>query len=152
MRDDPTDKLFVFFAEGEDKDKEKKIGVKPIRVFLERMRDENVNRAIVITPSGLGSKAKATLQEIAKFQIELFTETELLVNITEHDLVPEHKLLSRQEADELLVRYGVNKTQLPRISVNDPVARFYGLRRGQIVKITRPSETAGRYVTYRFVE
>jgi len=145
-KDDPMDKIFVFFPD------ELKMGVKTIRRYCERMKEESVGRSVIVVQGTMTPFAKSSLTSmLPKYVLEHFTETELLVNITEHVLVPRHILLTPDEKRQLLERYNLKDTQLPRIQAADPVARYYGLKRGEVVKIIRPSETAGRYVTYRLV-
>lgn len=79
----------------------------------------------------------------------VFFEAELVVNITEHIAVPKHRVLKVSEKKSLLTKYHVSEDQLPRILITDPVAKYFGLRRGEIVEIIRDSATAGRYTTYR---
>ena len=86
------------------------------------------------------------------FHIELFEDKELIVNIIEHVLVPKHIILSDEEKQTLLKKYRLKESQLPKILTTDPVARFLGLVKGQVVKIIRASETAGRYITYRIAQ
>ena len=147
-RDDPTDSIFVFWPA------DPKVGVKPIKRYMERMNEEDVKRAILVVQQNLTAFARQALSEIQQAEgvtIEQFQESELLVNITEHVLVPQHMVLTKEEKTILLQRYKMKEAQLPRIQLSDPVSRYYGLNRGQVVKIIRPSETAGKYVTYRMV-
>eukprot|EP00775_Hariotina_reticulata_P001736 gene1736-2077_t len=145
LLEDPTDKMYVFFPDAA------KVGVKDIKQIIDQMQSEQCKRAILVLQSVLTPFAKGVIAEISgRMIVECFTESELLVNITKHTLVPEHRILLPEEKDTLLKRYKVKENQLPRIQHSDPVARYYGLQRGQVVRIVRASETAGRYVTYRW--
>ena len=74
----------------------------------------------------------------------------LQFNILKHVLVPEHKVMSEEDAQKMMKYYNVtDKTQLPDISRFDPVARVIGLRPGQVCHIIRPSKTAVKTDYYR---
>jgi DNA-directed RNA polymerase I, II, and III subunit RPABC1 len=126
------------------------IGVKQAKAFVHRVKDENFHTGIMVSvnaPTAASLKSFAAVEK--EVTIEVFLEENLLVNITKHELVPKHILLSKQEKKALLQRYRLKESQLPRIQKDDPVARYFGLRKGNVVKIIRRSETSGRYASYR---
>ena len=58
---------------------------------------------------------KKSLKSYEPYNFELFIQDELLVNITKHELVPKHMILTDQEKLELLKRYRAKAEQLPKI-------------------------------------
>jgi len=126
------------------------IGIGVMKKFVGHCSANNFKAGILVTAMPLSSQARKVITVTQQYtQIECFLEEDLLVNITHHDLVPKHIVLSREEKTALLKRYRLKETQLPRILQKDPIARYLGLKRGQVVKIIRTSETAGRYASYR---
>jgi DNA-directed RNA polymerase I, II, and III subunit RPABC1 len=137
-------KILVMF------EKNPKVGKKEIERTCERMGEDK--RCVVILDGNVSPPAKIQIDGMQPdIMIEIFKEEQLLVNITEHRLVPLHQPLTAAQKEAVLARYKVKDTQLPRMELNDPIARYFGLQRGDVVKITRSSETAGRYTTYRLV-
>lgn len=72
-------------------------------------------------------------------------------DITKHDLVPKHELLDDKQKDEVLKKFGITLRQLPRILDNDPMSEMLGAKIGDVIRITRKSETAGESIYYRIV-
>jgi DNA-directed RNA polymerases I, II, and III subunit RPABC1 len=126
------------------------VGIKDLKAFATLLSDKNYYTGIFITQTAPTSSALKIIPSLLPTIMEIFKEEDLLVNISRHELVPKHILLSPEEKKGLLERYRLKETQLPRIRVDDPMARYLGLRRGQVVKIIRKSETAGRYASYRW--
>lgn len=88
-----------------------------------------------------------------KYYTQIFDMSKLIINIMEHEFVPEHTIIKESEKQKLLERFDIATfTQLPIILKSDPVAKFIGMRRGDICRIIRPSETSGKYEMYRYCQ
>ncbi len=141
------EKLLVFFVKSE-----KSISTEDIKMFATKMGEETLFNGLIISNKELSPSADKLIKEIdaeSKFHIEHFLIKELLMNITHHELVPKHIIVNDEEKKCVLKKYKIKESQLPKILVIDPVAKYLGLRRGQLVKIIRNSETAGLHVVYR---
>ena len=102
-KDNPTDQIFVFWPT------DPKIGVKPIQRYFEKMRQDEVKRGIVVVQQQMTNFAREkALSEINNqgggWCMEWFLEAELLVNITEHVLVPQHMVLTKEVRRQRMAR------------------------------------------------
>lgn len=73
------------------------------------------------------------------------------LDVRKNVLVPKHEILSEGQAKAVLDQFKVTPHQLPLIKDSDPVAKAVGAKAGDILKITRDSQTAGKAIAYRYV-
>lgn len=93
----------------------------------------------------------ATYMAKKNMHVSFFQAHTLVQNPLKHVLVPKHEIVPRDSHPEFLKSIRANsKTQLPLIRFHeDMIARIMALSPGDIVKITRPSPSAGVYESYR---
>ncbi len=78
-------------------------------------------------------------------------------SLLDHKSVPKHEIMQEDEVRSVLENYQIEKGQLPKIkkgtdkNPSDPVVKELGAKVGDIVKITRISQTAGESLYYRLV-
>jgi len=124
------------------------VGVQVINQVKKLMKDEEKERGIIVT-SGRFTQAAKT--QAKRRGIELIPRLFPSFNIFEHALVPKHEIVSAEEREKVLTEYRVQPYQLPRLNASDPAAKAIDAKPGDIVRITRSSQTAGKYTTYRYV-
>ena len=82
--------------------------------------------------------------------VQILWLNHLLFNITKHDLVPNYRIMLDTEKKNLIKKlYIEDENELPFILITDPVARFYGVRVGQVCEIIHNNDTNGKNKFYR---
>ncbi|CAN6485936.1 unnamed protein product [Victoria cruziana] len=139
-------KIIVFFFGGDS------FKVAHLRECFVQCNREGARRMIVAYRNSITSLVrKAARESESTTKIDLFHMSDLLCNPMEHVLMQEHEILTAEEKKKLLDQYKINEIQMPRMLQTDMVARYYGLERGQVVKVTYSVEMTKSHVTYRCV-
>jgi DNA-directed RNA polymerase subunit H (RpoH/RPB5) len=129
-----------------------------IESFIEQIYDTQLkpeDKLILVAPERIniqGSSFETMLNNFYNqkgYYVQIISLPQLLINIVNHRDVPHHEVIDENEKKELLVKYNIKQENLPVILRDDAMARYLGLRPGEIVRILRPSPTSGTYVSYR---
>jgi DNA-directed RNA polymerase subunit H (RpoH/RPB5) len=108
------------------------------------------NNDILTTPSVSSLSIIDKILQKRGGMLQYFKVEELLFNPTKHELVPPHRKLSNDEAKIVMDKYMIkSKGQMPLIQHTDVIAKWIGLKQGEIVEITRYNENSGEYYYYR---
>ena len=119
--------------------------------FVLITKDRNIGKATG-QDTIIESQLEALFNEHRIF-VQMFWVDKLITNIMDHEIVPEHSIIEREEKEKLLEKYDIKSyNQLPLILKTDPVAMFLGMKRGDVCQITAPSETSGEYISYRYCQ
>jgi DNA-directed RNA polymerase I, II, and III subunit RPABC1 len=127
------------------------LGTGDVKMIYEAIKEDGINAAIAvhvtkITPSAI-PVLKSLRQLKPSYIIEPFLVSELQINITKHVDVPRHIICGEKKKKDVLTKYGVSKAQLPRILLSDPMCRYLGAKKGQLIKVIRTSESIPSVLT-----
>lgn len=89
--------MFVMFPD------EEKISVGDLEKYAKTMVNNDVPRGIIVIKGEITKKAKEAIDKIAdNIYIEIFNQQDLIINITEHEMVPLHLLVNDDDKKLLL--------------------------------------------------
>ena len=76
-----------------------------------------------------------------------------MVDVSQHEMVPEHSLLEEDAVEDVLAEYDVDRTDLPKITRTDPALKDIDAEPevGDVVEIVRDSRTTDEATVYRLV-
>jgi DNA-directed RNA polymerase I, II, and III subunit RPABC1 len=137
---------------------DKKYGIKFINLFLTTIKKElSIENFLNKNPDThkfiiINKLSDRAVKQILEYQnTEVFTIDELLIVIVDHNIVPKHILLTNDEKEKYFSVFNHHPRDMKKILVNDPIARFYGAKVGDLFKIIRPSITSGKEIDFRIV-
>ena len=136
----------------------KKVSVKFYNVKLTSIKnDKEIETFIkdkidyhkILVINDISSKLEKLIMDSPNF--EVFKIMEIIKDISKHYLVDEHILLTEEQVKEFMEEYKLKKKDMPRIYMDDPMARYLYAQKDDIIQIIRPSINSGYSSYYRLV-
>lgn len=125
--------------------------------YIHNMMNEKEAQHLIIIANNKATPKVANVLGILGSYAQLFTENELVINVTKHQLVPKHKLASKEEREKILNSYtkmpdgNLHPELIPGIYTSDPIVKYYNFQPDDLIRIERPRKDGYFDLTFRIV-
>jgi hypothetical protein len=122
-----------------------KVNKSKLQELVSKMKDSGTCHILIIYNQDVTPSVRTIIANIsADIMIELFHIDDLQYNITKHVLQPTFLKIKGPKAFKTLYSSSSHSV----MSITDPIARFYGYKKGDVIEIRRKNG----YVSYRIVK
>lgn len=126
-----------------------KVGIHTTR-DLEAYVTPNIQSICVVTTIGISTSARRYLEHKVNVPVTIFHAQDLQCNYVSHTMIPKHQRLSSHDKTNFLKTYRSN--HLPKYELDDPVVKYHGWVKGDIIQIDRRfDDTQELHRYYRIV-
>ena len=88
---------------------------------------------------------------VNKHHTQIFKESDMLQDIYSYHYQPIIELLNPSEMEAVKKEYNATDYTIKKILKNDAITKYFALKKGEIIRIIRPSPTSGEAIDYRVV-
>lgn len=154
-------KMFIFFLPTSGLSSS--VGIDVVKKFSKLVLIFGCNEGVLISEKPLTSTSKGILEysnitgedRENVYNIMSYVDDEFF-NITQHCLSPKVlKIYSGKELEEFLEKENLDPKNLPKITIDDPVVKFYRARIGDVIKMKRKTgidnSLVNEQIVYRLV-
>jgi DNA-directed RNA polymerase subunit H (RpoH/RPB5) len=114
--------------------------ISKLTIEPKNQKKEYCDELILIINDEIVPAAKKQLDDLTSVNTSIFFDKELFYNPTNHIDCPQFFLLTDTEKSDLIRNLRCKLSDFLIIKHSDPVIKYYGWKRGQIVKIIRDDE------------
>jgi DNA-directed RNA polymerase subunit H (RpoH/RPB5) len=116
-------------------------------------RNGYTNGVVIVANSPPSENVLRVAKSRAKERVTFFHISQLQFDITTHRMAMPHRILSEEERTAMFNKFKISEpeNQLPWLDSQDAMVKWIGAIPGDVVEVTRHSDTAGRSAYYRYV-
>lgn len=110
--------------------------------------DNYADYAKIVVASDFNNKVA---QFAARRGAQIFSESIMMFDLVSHCLQPEYEIMSPSEIETFKREYNVTDYTVKKILRTDPVVKYYGLKKGAMIRIKRKQQQSGFMIDHRIV-